>query len=105
MHFSSRSRSWAIELKGTGYFGGATEAAVMDFQEQRGLEVDGEVGAETARAIDQAMIGPPRPSALEGRAATSAAHPGPSTRPLWVIEGLKWLNLREARGGTENSRS
>ena len=34
---------------------------MTDFQEQRGLEVDGEVGAETALAIDQAMIGPPRP--------------------------------------------
>ena len=89
-------------LRGTGYFGGATEAAVMDFQQQRGLEVDGEVGAETARAIDQAVAGAPRPSSPEGRSHLEPP-PGTDTRPLWVIEGLKWLNLREGRGAAENS--
>jgi uncharacterized protein (TIGR02594 family) len=90
-------------LKGTGYFGGATEAAVTDFQEQRGLEVDGEVGAETALAIDQAMIGPPRPMLRLNGEQLPQPRPGTDPRPLWVIEGLKWLNLREGRGGTDNS--
>jgi uncharacterized protein (TIGR02594 family) len=90
------------ELNGTGYFGGATEAAVMDFQEQCGLEVDGEVGADTARAIDQVVAGTQRPPE---RAQTEQPFRSPvwtDTRPLWVIEGLKWLNLREGRGGIEN---
>ncbi len=84
-------------LEASGYFDGATEAAVTDFQEQRGLEVDGEVGAETAQAIDQAAAG--APVAAERPAPPP---PGADTRPLWVIEGLKWLNLREASGDADN---
>jgi uncharacterized protein (TIGR02594 family) len=88
------------QLRGTGYFGGATEAAVMDFQEQRGLEVDGEVGAETARALDRAVTGAPQSAE---RAPGQQPPPGTDTRPLWVIEGLKWLNLREGQGAADNS--
>jgi len=89
-------------LKGTGYFGGATEAAVTDFQDQHGLESDGEVGLETARAVDQALAGPQ--PATEGPHAEEAHRPLPTTdtRPLWVIEGLNWLNLREAPGAADN---
>lgn len=90
-------------LKGTGYFGGATEAAVMDFQERCGLEVDGDVGAETARAIDQAVAGPPQSTERSQGEQLPQPPPGTDTRPLWVIEGLKWLNLREGRGGADNS--
>ena len=59
-------------LKGTAYFGGRhPKAAVTDFQEAALLlQVDGEVGAETALAIDQAMIGPPRP--MRGAAEVAA---------------------------------
>jgi len=89
-------------LKGTGYFGGATEAAVTDFQEQRGLEVDGEVGAETARAIDQALAGGPKPTEQPQGEQHSQRVPVTDTRPLWLIEGLKWLNLREGRDAAEN---
>ncbi|MBR1123485.1 TIGR02594 family protein [Bradyrhizobium lablabi] len=89
-------------LTGTGYFGGATEAAVTDFQQQRGLEVDGEVGAETAQAIDGAVTGAPRPLQPSNDAQPSLNLPGTDTRPLWVIEGLKWRNLREGRGAAEN---
>lgn len=90
------------ELQSDGYFGGATEAAVMDFQEQRELGVDGEVGVDTARAVDQALAGASRPT--EHTKAEQPSEPPVLTdaRPLWVIEGLKWLNLREGRGKAEN---
>ncbi len=104
------------DLKGTGYFGGATEAAVTDFQEQRRLEVDGEVGLETARAIDQAVAGAPPPAErgqgeqpvppppAERGQGEQPVPPLPATdmRPLWVIEGLRWLNLREGAGTADN---
>jgi len=89
-------------LKGTGYFGGATEDAVMDFQERWGLEIDGEVGGETARAIDQALAGArPITDRPQGGDPTQWA-PATDTRPLWVVEGLKWLNLREGRDAADN---
>jgi peptidoglycan hydrolase-like protein with peptidoglycan-binding domain len=45
------------DLKGTGTFGGATDTAVTHFQQSRGLEVDGEIGPQTAAAIDAAVAG------------------------------------------------
>ena len=42
-------------LRGSGYFAGATLAAVKDFQKKHRLEMDGEVEAETAVAIDRAV--------------------------------------------------
>jgi uncharacterized protein (TIGR02594 family) len=79
-------------LKGTGYFGGATDTAVTDFQERHHLEVDGIVGPETARAIDQAE---------DGEAPQNVA-PVPSGRPLWVVEGMKWIGTDEAQGAADN---
>jgi uncharacterized protein (TIGR02594 family) len=90
-------------LEATGHFDGATEAAVTDFQERRSLEVDGEVGAETAQAIDQAVAG--APVAAQQRPQGQPPAPpssGGDTRPLWVTEGLKWLDLREAPGDADN---
>ena len=42
-------------LSGSGNYGANTQAAVADFQARHGLEVDAEVGAQTARAIDAAL--------------------------------------------------
>jgi uncharacterized protein (TIGR02594 family) len=89
-------------LEATGHFDGATEVAVTDFQEQRGLEVDGEVGAQTAQAIDQAVAGAPVAAGRPQSQPPAPPPPGADTRPLWVIEGLKWLNLREAPEDADN---
>jgi uncharacterized protein (TIGR02594 family) len=78
-------------LKGTGYFGGTTDAAVTDFQERYHLEVDGIVGPETARAIDQAVGGAP----------PQGVAPVPSDRPLWVVEGMKWIGTEEPQGAAD----
>jgi len=89
-------------LKSSGYFCGATESALMDFQDQCGLEVDGEVGPETARAIDEAIAGGRRSTTSSQEEQVVRPPPATGTRPLWVIEGLRWLNLREARGAADN---
>jgi uncharacterized protein (TIGR02594 family) len=80
------------KLKGTGYFGGATDTAVTDFQNLSGLEADGVVGPKTAAAIAKAC--PPS-------AVPVIEH---VERPLWLIEALKWLNLREAPGAADNPK-
>ena len=43
------------DLKGTGNYGPKTQSVVADFQARHGLEVDGEVGSETAKAIDAVL--------------------------------------------------
>ena len=58
------------DLKGTGTFGGATDTAVTHFQQSRGLEVDGEIGPQTAAAIDAAIAG----IGGRGRARRHSAH-------------------------------
>lgn len=78
------------KLKGTGYFGGATDTAVVDFQRISGLEADGVVGIKTATAIDQAV--PPSISAVIEHIE----------RPLWLIEALKWIGLHEGVGPSDN---
>jgi putative chitinase len=48
-------RQLGYDLRGSGNFAGATLIAVQDFQQTHDLEVDGEVGAETANAVDLAL--------------------------------------------------
>ncbi len=86
------------DLKGTGYFGGATDTAVTDFQRRHALEIDGEVGPETAAAIDRALARP-RSRPVRDRSDLAISD---GERPLWLIEGLKWLDTHEAPGASDN---
>jgi uncharacterized protein (TIGR02594 family) len=90
-------------LRGTGYFGGATETSVTDFQERSKIEVDGIVGPETANAIDRAIAALPAAAATaHPGAGAPAASLGAGDRPLWLIEGLRWLGTEETQGVADN---
>ena len=92
------------DLKGTGTFGGATDTAVTHFQQSRGLEVDGEIGPQTAAAIDAALAGTGSVSAptVAQSAVTREVPVGTAGQPIWLLEGLKWLNTKEASGDADN---
>lgn len=83
-------------LKGTGYFGGATDTAVVDFQKQHGLAADGIVGVKTAAALDQAIFNVSR------RTTDKAIATAETERPLWLTEALRWLNTKEVPGDADN---
>lgn len=76
-------------LKGTGYFGGATDAAVSAFQRRAGIEADGVVGPQTARALDQSRDVTPHV-------------PEEVTRPLWLTYGMSQLGTKETPGTDDN---
>ena len=92
------------DLKGTGTFGGATDTAVTHFQQSCGLEVDGEIGPQTAAAIDAALAGAGSTSAptVAQSAVTREVPVGTAGQPIWLLEGLKWLNTKEASGDADN---
>jgi uncharacterized protein (TIGR02594 family) len=93
------------DLKGTGTFGGATDTAVTHFQQSRGLEVDGEIGPQTAAEIDAALAGIGGVSApVVTRLAAGALEvpAGAAGQPIWLLEGLKWMNTRETPGAADN---
>lgn len=79
-------------LKGTGYFGNATDTAVEAIQKRVGLTVDGELGPLTANAIDKL----PSASLL-----TNIEH-SEIIRPLWLEAGLKYLGTKEFAGSKDN---
>lgn len=79
-------------LKGTGYFGTATDTAVEAFQKRYSLTVDGELGPLTALAIDNAP--------LEGKLPTTTHLE--ISRPLWLEAGLKYLGTKEFAGSKDN---
>lgn len=80
-------------LKGTGYFGPATDTAVQAFQTRYNVKpIDGEIGPITAKAIDAAS--------LENKLPTLDHME--ITRPLWLEAGLKYLGTKEFAGGKDN---
>lgn len=83
-------------LRGTGYFGTATDTAVEQFQRKAGLDPDGDVGTSTATAIDRAL-GAPQPGA--GVITPQRAEVG---RPLWLQESIAHIGMREVSGAGSN---
>lgn len=80
-------------LRGTGYFGSATDTAVSAFQKRYNVNpVDGEIGPLTAKAIDAAPLGIVLPPITHTEI----------NRPLWVEAGLKLLGTHEGVGSADN---
>lgn len=79
-------------LKGTGYFGNATDTAVEAVQRKVGLRIDGELGPLTANAIDK----------LPAASLLPTLEHMEITRPLWLEAGLKYLGTKEFAGGKDN---
>lgn len=89
-------RDLGYGLKGTAYFGSATDTAVRAFQRRAGLKPDGEVGMVTAKALDIATL----PGA--GVAVLPPAVRAEIKQPLWLQAGMPLIGLREGRGATDN---
>lgn len=89
-----RLRDLGYALKGTGYFGNATDTAVSAFQKRAGLVADGVVGSVTAAALDAA--------GLPSQTAPVVA-PAEIGRPLWLEAGIKLIGVHEGVGPKDNS--
>jgi uncharacterized protein (TIGR02594 family) len=90
-------------LQKDGYFGGATDTAVVDFQKSHNLSADGEVGALTGSALDtasSAQSAGANQTAPGGQPPVQAQASG--GRPLWVTEAIKWLYTKAERGPESN---
>lgn len=82
------------KLKGTGYFGSATDTAVEAFQRRYDIKpYDGEIGPLTAKAIDDAPLELSLPT-LEHLEVS---------RPLWLEAGIKLIGTKEGVGAKDNS--
>jgi len=79
-------------LKGTGYFGPATDVAVSTFQKRNNLKQDGELGPLTAKAIDASPL-------VE---TVSITKKDEISRPLWLEAGIKLIGTKEILGPKDN---
>lgn len=84
--------SIGYKLKGTGYFGPATDVAVEAFQKRAGLKVDGVVGPKTVAAL----------ASWENSPAKNIAPIIEVERPLWLQAGLALVGVRETAGARDN---
>lgn len=93
--FQLALRDLGYPLTGTGYFGTGTDTAVEAFQQLHGLNVDGKIGAETAKMLD---------AALASKRAGNVSVPVKETieRPLWLQAGMKYIGLKETPGSRDN---
>lgn len=85
--------SLGYPLKGTGYFGGATDTAVTDFQKRQALPVDGEAGPVTMAALLEAVT---------AKAKGKTPLPVESARPLWLQAAIGWIGTKEQPGSGDN---
>lgn len=85
-----RLRDLGYALKGTGYFGNATDTAVSIFQKRAGVKADGQVGRLTAAILDADVKPVGTPLAVE------------VGRPLWLEAGIKLIGLKEGAGAADN---
>jgi uncharacterized protein (TIGR02594 family) len=88
-------RSSGYDLKGTGYFGNATDVAVCAFQKRAGLTPDGKFGPKSAAALD-ASLGPAAPVPNSPIAQETG-------RPLWLEAGIKLIGIKEGPGNADNA--
>lgn len=79
-------------LKGTGYFGDATDTAVEAIQRKAGIKIDGEIGPVTANIIDK----------LPAASLLPTLEHSEIIRPLWLEAGIKLLDTREGFGASDN---
>ncbi len=79
-------------LKGTGYFGNATDTAVEAVQRKAGIKIDGEIGPITANVIDK----------LPAASLIPTLDHMEITRPLWLEAGLRYLGTKEFSGSKDN---
>lgn len=79
-------------LKGTGYFGPATDTVVETFQKRSGLNADGELGPTTAKAIDAAAL----------TNNLTPINKEEVSRPIWLEAGIKLIGTKEGVGAKDN---
>lgn len=79
-------------LKGTGYYGDATDTAVSTIQRRAGAKPDGELGPITAKIIDALPLASELPPVKIEQIS----------RPLWLEAGIKLIGVRETPGGKDN---
>lgn len=83
-----RLKELGAPLRGTGFFGSATDTAVESFQRAHGLKVDGVVGRITATALD--LAGTEMPVKTDE-----------ISRPLWLQAGMPLIGIEEHRNADE----
>lgn len=97
-----RLRDIGYALKGTGYFGTATDAAVEAFQKRAGLKVDGVVGSATAKALDAAVVSTTGVIHAAGQAEVPRSV---VERPIWLSYGLTLIGTKEAPGRDKDNET
>jgi uncharacterized protein (TIGR02594 family) len=94
-------KSMGYQLGGSGYFGPATVVAVRAVQKRAGLHVDGEIGPDTAKALDSAVEhlsgAQPQPDQH-----TVSAPKEEISRPLWLEAGIALIGTKEKPGSGDN---